>query len=153
MKTGVGLALFVSFFLVGCATKYQEMGFTGGVEAEQITSDTWRIKSRGNAYTSSATVQDFVLLKAAETTKAAGGNHFILISASDASRVGVVTSPGTATTTVSGNTAFTTVSPGASREYIKPGQDAYIRVLKAPAPGAFSADEIIQFIGARVKRD
>jgi hypothetical protein len=41
------LALCV--LLGGCATKYQEMGFTGGVAAQQITADTWRIQSRGNA--------------------------------------------------------------------------------------------------------
>src|ERR1700733_5435115 len=49
--------------------KYQEMGFTGGVAAQQITADTWRIQSRGNAYTASSTIQDFVLLKAGEKTQ------------------------------------------------------------------------------------
>lgn len=28
--------------LGGCATKYQDMGFTGGVAAEQMTADTSR---------------------------------------------------------------------------------------------------------------
>lgn len=142
----------LTLLLVSCGTKYQDMGFTGGVAAEQVTADTWRIVSRGNAYTSSTTIQDYVLLKAAETTKAAGGTHFLLIGASDASRVGVVTTPGTATTNVIGNTAFTTYNPGITSEYIKPGQDAYIRVLKGPSPGAFSADEIIKFTGPRVER-
>ena len=40
---------------------------------------------------------------------------------------------------------------------IKPGEDVYIRVLKLAtgqqAQGAFSAAEIIQFTGPRVKRD
>src|SRR5215471_8220818 len=70
--------------LVGCATKYQEMSFTGGVAAEQITADTWRIRARGNAYTNSSTVQDYVLLKAAETTQAAAGTYFQIVSAADA---------------------------------------------------------------------
>jgi hypothetical protein len=142
--------------LGGCATKYQEMGFTGGVAAQQITADTWRIVSRGNAYTAATTVQDYVLLKAAETTQAAGGAYFQIVSAGDASRASTFVTPGTSTTTVVGNQAFTTTSPGSVDTVIKPGQDVYIRVLKtapsAPTPGVYSAAEIIQFVGSRVQR-
>jgi hypothetical protein len=142
--------------LGGCATKYQEMGFTGGVAAEQITSDTWRILARGNAYTGGTRVQDFVLMKAAETTRANGGTHFIIGSSQDASREGAITTPGTAQTTFAGNTAFTTFSPGSVHTYVKPGQDAYVRVLKIPPgtqppPGALDANEIIRFIGPRLQ--
>ena len=150
MRVFVALALCA--LLTGCGTKYQEMGFTGVVAAEQVTADTWRIKARGNAYTGSSTVQDFVLLKAAETTVAAGGTHFMLISSSDASRSGVIVSPGQSTTTFSGNQAFTVTTPGDASQYIKPGQDTYIRVVKGTQPGALSAAEVIQFTGARVKR-
>ncbi|QHP70020.1 hypothetical protein EI171_23625 [Bradyrhizobium sp. LCT2] len=62
--TGLCLALG------GCGTKYQEIGFTGDA-AQQMTANTWLIQSRGNAYTNTATVQDYLLLKAAETTQAA----------------------------------------------------------------------------------
>lgn len=142
--------------LAGCGTKYQEMGFTGGVAAQQMTADTWRIQARGNSYTNAATVQDYVLLKAAETTQAAGGTHFQIISAADASRASTFVSPGTSTTTVIGNQAFTTTTPGSVDTVIKPGQDVYVRVLKlppGPAPqGVYSASEIIQFVGSRVER-
>jgi hypothetical protein len=143
--------------LAGCGTRYQDMGLTGGVAAEQMTADVYRIKSRGNAYTDKTTVQDYVLLKAAETTKSAGGTHFLLISGQDASRQVTVTSPGSATTTVAGGVAVTSYSPPTSDTVIKPGQDAYVRILKvsagqqAPA-GAFSADEIVKFVGSRVQR-
>ncbi len=147
------LALLV---LVGCATKYQEMGFSGGVAAEQMTADTWRIRARGNGYTNSATVQDFVFLKAAETTQASGGTHFQIISAGDASRASTIVSPGTSTTTVVGRQAFTTTSPGSVDTVIKPGQDVYIRVLKLSpgqqVQGAVSAAEVIQYTGPRVPR-
>jgi hypothetical protein len=43
--------VLAALWLSACATKYQDMGFTGGVKAEQITTDTWRIIARGNAYT------------------------------------------------------------------------------------------------------
>jgi hypothetical protein len=84
------LILPFCLMLVACATRYQDMGFAGGVAAEQMTADTFRIIARGNAYTSGTTVQDYALLKAAETTKEAGGTHFMVISAQDASSVRLV---------------------------------------------------------------
>jgi len=142
--------------LGACSTKYQDMGFTGGVAAEQITADTWRIIARGNAYTGGTRIQDFILLKAAETTKAAGGTHFVISGSQDASRQGAITTPATAQTTFSGGSAFTTFSPGSVYTYVKPGQDAYVRVLSIPPgaqppPGVLSADEIIRFIGPRLQ--
>jgi hypothetical protein len=143
--------------LAACSTPYQEMGFAGGVAAQQITANTYRIVSRGNGYTSATAIQDYTLLKAAETTRQAGGTYFLIISAADASSVGQITIPGTAQTHFVGNFAYTTYDPPTTHRYIRPGQDTYIRVLtvapgQAPPPGAFSADEIIQFIGKRVPR-
>jgi hypothetical protein len=114
--------------LSGCATKYQEMGFTGGVAAQQVTADTWRIQARGNSYTNNATVQDYVLLKAAETSQAAGGTHFQIVSAADASRSATIVTPGTSTTSFVGNQAVTTTTPGSVDTIIKPGQDVYSSV-------------------------
>ena len=153
----IAFVVTLGLSLIGCGTKYQEMGFTGGVSAEQITKDTYRIVARGNGNTRSTTIQDYALLKAAETTKAAGATHFAIISAADATRTDQIFVPGTSTTTISGNTAYTTRSPGYVDNIIKPGQDVHIRVLKLAAgqqmPNAYSADEIIQFIGPRVQRD
>src|SRR5262249_32097886 len=126
----VGILLLLA--LTGCATPYQNMGFMGGVEAQQMTADTYRIVARGNGYTGGTTIQDYTLLKAAETTKQAGGTHFAIISASDASRAGTIVTPGQAQTSVVGNTAFTTYSPAMAYNYVKPGQDTYIRVFTIP---------------------
>jgi hypothetical protein len=68
----------------------------------------------------------------------------------------VITTPGVAETTIHGNMATTTYSDVTTTEFIKPGQDAYIRVLKvapgnSPPPGAISADETIKFVGPRVR--
>ena len=147
--------------LAACSTPYQSMGFTGGVESQQMTGDTFRIVARGNGYTGGTQIQDYTLLKAAETTKAAGGTHFLIVNSSDASRTGTIVTPGQATTTAYGNggyaTATTTYTPAMASSFIKPGQDTYIRVISVPSGqalpvGAFSADEIIQFVGSRVKR-
>jgi hypothetical protein len=145
----------------GCATPYQNMGFMGGVEAQRMTADTFRIVARGNAYTGGTAIQDYTVLKAAEATKAAGGTHFAIISASDASRTGVISTPGQIQTSAVGSGGFysatTTYSPPMYHQYIKPGQDTYIRIFtilpgqKVPQ-GVLSADEIIQYVGSRVKR-
>ncbi len=147
----------VALLVAGCATPYQEMGFSGGVSAQQMTANTFRIVARGNGYTGSPQVQDYTMLKAAETTKQIGGTHFLVVSAEDASSVGRFTTPGQAQTTFAGNTAYTSYSPAQVHNIFKPGQDAYIRVItvrpdERPPPGAIAADEIIQFVGSRVKR-
>lgn len=152
------IVVFLGLLALGaCSTPYQEMGFAGGVAAQQMTSNTFRIVSRGNGYTSSTTVQDYTVLKAAETTKNAGATHFAIVSAADASSTGHISTPGQAHTSFVGNTAYTTYTPGSVHQYIKPGQDTYIRIFtvpagQAPPPGALSADEIIQFVGPRIKR-
>ena len=64
MKLGFFVLLFV---LSGCATPYQDMGLRGGVEAQRMTVDTYRIIARGNGYTGGTTIQDYTMLKAAET--------------------------------------------------------------------------------------
>ena len=90
------------------------MGFTGGVSAEPVMTDVYRIVARGNGYTSADRVQDFVLLKAAETTLAAGGSHFLITNEADRTNISVGQTPATAQTNVIGNSAFTTYSPGAT---------------------------------------
>lgn len=147
----------IALALAACSTPYQEMGFMGGVAAQQMTADTFRISARGNGYTGRTQVQDYTMLKAAETTKSAGGTHFRVVSAQDATKEGAFVIPGHANTTFYGNTASTTYSPATVTPIIKPGEDTYIRVLTlAPGqtapPDAISADEIIRFVGSRVER-
>ena len=151
-----GVALFVVAILSGCATKYQDMGFTGGVEAEPVMTDVYRIVARGNGYTSPDRVQDFALLKAAETTLASGGNYFVIVTEADRTKIASGQTPATAQTSVIGHTAFTTVTPGATYNIVKPGEALMIRVLRlrpgeAPPPGAFPAQDIVNTIGPRLK--
>jgi hypothetical protein len=42
----IAFGVMLCLLLAGCGTKYQEMGFTGGVAAEQITKDTPIASSR-----------------------------------------------------------------------------------------------------------
>jgi hypothetical protein len=142
--------------LAGCATKYQDMGFAGGVAAEPVMTDVYRIVARGNGYTAQARVQNFVLLKAAETTLGAGGSHFIVLDQSNQTNVAVGQTPGSLQTNVYGRTAFTTYTPGTTYNIVKPGQDVMIRVVRlkpgeTPPPGAFPAQDIANTLGPRLR--
>jgi hypothetical protein len=154
------LILSASIVLAACSTPYQEMGLSGGVSAKQMTANTYRIEARGNGYTGSSDVKDYAMLKAAEITRASGNTHFVIIDAADASHQGQVVIPGSAQTNVYGYgnyaTAQTTYTPAQAISIHKPGQDMFIRMVsikpgEVPPHGAISADEIIQFVGSRVK--
>lgn len=154
----ISCAIVCALIVSACATPYQDMGFTGGVASQQMTNNTYRIVARGNGYTAATKVQDYLMLKAAETTLQNGGTHFVIISASDASDTSQIITGGTSHTNFVGNTAYTTHSPSVVSNVFKPGQDAYIRVLNVPVgqqppQGAISASEIEQFVGPRVKKE
>lgn len=154
MAVRFAVALALIAMLAACQTPYQEMGLLGGVVAEPITADTWRISARGNAHTDQTKIQDYVLLKAAETTLAGGATHFVIISSADASRTGAFSTPGSAHTTFVGDTAFTTWTPGHTSVFVKPGSDVLIRIVPngMTLDGAIDANEVVQFIGSRVQR-
>lgn len=140
--------------LAGCATRYQEMGPTGGVTAAPITDDLWRISARGNLYTDAGTIQDFVLLKAAETTVAAGRTHFVIVGKHDAGRggsSGLYTQQALGTSTEQHGFGLV----GSGRRQI--GEDLMIRLLPLAAPAADKAEaieakQIIDNVGRRLKR-
>ena len=154
---GVMVVLAVGLPLGGCGTTYREMESGRGVQALQMSADTWRIEARGNGYTNANIVKDWMLLKAAETTKQAGGSHFVIVEQADASSKSTMITPGARQTTQRGATQTSTYTPAVVSRQLNPGQDAYIRVIKVaadqPAPAdAKSADEIIKFIGGRTPR-
>jgi hypothetical protein len=154
-RTLVAVGMLVS--LAACQTAYTGgMGFTGGVVAEPITQDVVRISARGNGFTSRTRVQDFVLLKAAETTLASGRTHFLIGPSSDASRMGVISTPSTFQAQRIGNTVYGSYDPGFTDTYVKPGQDTIIQMISVPKgqnppSGAFNAAEIEAIIGPRLR--
>jgi hypothetical protein len=97
-RLGVLQSALIALVLCACATRYQEMGLTGGVTSQQMSGDTFRIISRGNGFTTAERVQDYTLLKAAEVTQSVGATHFMVVGAADATRVGVIQTPATAQT-------------------------------------------------------
>lgn len=150
------VALGLAVALAGCQTQYGEMNpITGGVTADQITPDVYRISAKGNGYTSAARVQDFVLLKAAETTLAAGGTHFTIVGIQNTSEMDAVQMPGSFNMTRYGNVTYGSYSPGLTDTFMRPGQDAYIRIIRAgtgqQVQRAFDAAGIVRVIGPRLK--
>ena len=128
----------------------------GGVSAEPVMTDVYRIIAHGNGYTSPDRVQDFALMKAAETTLAAGGNYFVVVDEKNRTSVVSGETAGTSTTSVIGRTAVTTYSPGATYNIVKPGEALMIRVLRlgpkdTPPPGAFPAQDIVNTMGPRLR--
>lgn len=97
--------LVLTLIIAGCATPYQEMGFRGGVSASQIDETTLRISGRGNAKTDAATIQNYVLLKAAEETTKRGYDLFLIVDSSDTSRAGTFVLPGQANSYTTGSAA------------------------------------------------
>ncbi len=152
----IAASMMLAATLAGCQTQYQEMSFTGGVSAQAITSDTYRIVSRGNGYTDATTVQDYSLLKAAETALSTGNTHFLLLSGSDATRNEVGQTSGYMQTNVYGNTAYSTYTPGVTYNIVKPGQDLIVKLFnsgKGQVPaGAFAAQDVYNNISPRVVR-
>jgi hypothetical protein len=150
-------ALAWGITLSACSTSYGEMGFSGGVEAAAVTNDVYRISARGNGFTDATTIQDYSLLKAAETALGAGKTHFGVLSGNDTTTTSIGQTAGTFNTSVYGNTAFTTYNPGVMYDIVKPGQDLMIRVFtpragEAIPPNAFNAQEVFNNINPRVER-
>lgn len=157
MKLRLLLFCLIAVALAGCQTPYQEPGFDGGVSAAPITNDTYRISARGNQFTEGTTIQDYALLKAAETTLNRGDNYFLILSGSDATQRTTGYVAGTSNTTIVGNTATTTYQPGYQYDIVKPGEDLIIQVVNvppgsSPPPGAFPAQEVFDNINPRVVR-
>ena len=141
--------LFVALMLCGCATTYSEMGAMGGVMAAPVTNDIYRISARGNGYTDATTIQDYVMLKAAETTIAAGKTHFEIINNRDATSNVTQQTAGTFGRGLFGGVSYT---PGFNYEVVKPGEDLMIRVSNTKGANSYNAQEVFNNINPRVTR-
>ncbi len=146
MKNLIILAAALS--LSGCATKYQEMGFTGGVQANRVTSDTAQISARGNGYTDPDTIQRYAMRKAAETTLDAGFDLFEIMTTSDRSSTGRAGSA-----YASNGYIF-----GSSWDILKPVETFMIKMRKGQLPtdapaNWFDAHEVVKFLGGAGTQD
>jgi hypothetical protein len=149
--------------LAACATPYQTGGFAGGVSAAPLGQDTFRIQAQLNAFSNQSMVQDYLLLRAAETAQQHGAVGFVILGSQDTSQSGTFVTPGSSYTTGSayrvGNSVYgsatTTYTPAQAYNFVKPGGLMMIRLVREPVPEGvqyFSAAELIAAIGPRVRR-
>lgn len=153
----IALAALLLLVASGCSTEYGKMGLTGGVDAEPVSNDTYRITALGNGFTSPEQIQDYALLKAAETALAQGQTYFTILGDQNETTNAVGQTPGTLSMNTFGTSTFATYNPGISYDIIKPGQDVMIRVWTPKKgdvvpPNSFDAQEVFDNINPRVKR-
>jgi hypothetical protein len=66
--------------LAGCATAYRPENITGGYSDFRVEDTTYRVRFKGNNYTSRDKVEQFLLYRCAEVTAQLGYDHFVLVS-------------------------------------------------------------------------
>lgn len=66
--------------LGGCATPYQHEGLTGGYTNEGLSDTTYRVRFKGNNYTTQEKVERSLFYRCAELTEQLGYQHFIVVS-------------------------------------------------------------------------
>lgn len=144
------LSLLSVLLISGCAYTYSE-----SAKSAQITSNTFRISAEGNEYNKNDEIQDFLFLKAAETTLEQGHTHFYFINVDDTSKTSIYSTPGKVTTTNYGGYVSTNYVPGYVGTSNSPGSIGLINVFtpsqgNASPEGAFDALEIMKNIKSRV---
>jgi hypothetical protein len=88
-----GLSLL---FLASCATTYQPLGWNGGYEDYRAGSDQYEIFFRSNGYSSTDTVYQFFLMRAAEIAMKNHYSSFYVLQAEDWAGTETVVTPGRA---------------------------------------------------------
>ena len=141
--------------LVGCATTYQSSGLSGGFSEMQMAQDVYRIKFKGNAFTSSEAAQEMAMLRAAELTMQSGYSHFIVMGAQDGTDRSYIHQPGTTTTTITptGFNSYQATSStygGYTAPIDKPRTELMIRMV-GPGQGGLDAQMIYRQLAAKYK--
>jgi hypothetical protein len=135
LATGLATALF------GCATPYQESGYSGGFEQQRIAEDAYLIRFSGNGFTSPKRAKDFAMLRAAEIGKKLGYTHFAVVGKQDLSGVDTVTTGSTSSTTGTvspyGTYSSTTTTTPTQFSVYKPGIELGIKYFEGPPSGRY----------------
>ena len=153
----------------GCGTSYNA---DRSAVATPLNQDTYRINTRGNAFTGMETTQDYALLRASELAIQGGYPYFIVLTASDRIKTVSITTPGSyqantygsATAYGTGNTAtaygtsttYGTYTPPTTTNFKKPRSEMIVKLLKSkpddPSVLVYDAKIIYQQLNARIRR-
>jgi len=89
-RTIVWLSLTgVTALLVGCATSYHSLSFTGGYSETHISGNLYEIKFNGNSYISYNRINEYLLLRAAQLGKRKHKKYFTIYSSPYAALRGI----------------------------------------------------------------
>lgn len=120
--------------LVGCATSYHRMGFTGGFEETRDAEDTFTVRFKGNGYTTLERATDLTMLRAAELTIKNGFQYYELIKRDVYSEHSTFTTPGLESTTTipvgNGFVSYSTYTPPTTYNHYKPRVSATVRMIR-----------------------
>ena len=161
--------------LAGCATSYGKKSWRFGYSDQRIDDHTFVVSFQANAYTSHETLQTYVLLRCAEVTAEAGYDYFVIVQASDTGKSVPIIMPGSSTSyTTGGGSGYastygnmtygsvsgsavtrTQSSPGYAFNVHLPGSTVIIKGFNGEKPEddpmAYDAQEVIKYVGAKVK--
>ncbi len=135
--------------LAGCATPYQSNSFLGGYSETQLAPDVFRIRFRGNAFTSMDRAQDFALLHAADLAQQHGYLYFAVVDESNSTTVSTFTTPGQSSSSCSGYVSSggsfsysgtTTYYPGQTYNFYKPNTGLLIRCFVQKPDSIYTFD-------------
>ena len=111
------------------------MGLRGGVGEVQINDSMYRIIARGNGFTDSEQVHDFVLLRASEIAISRGYKGFVITGETDRNRTDQFATSGRATTNtaiVNGiATSTTSYRPPQTTTTYKPGTAVEVTLVQS----------------------
>jgi hypothetical protein len=71
--------LTLVLLLAGCSTAYHPENLTGGYSDFSLEETAYRVRFKGNNYTSRDQVEQFLLYRCAELTTQLGYSHFLLL--------------------------------------------------------------------------
>ena len=66
--------------LAGCATAYRHENLTGGYSNFRLAETAYRVRFKGNNYTSREKVEQFLLYRCAQLTTQLGYEHFVVVA-------------------------------------------------------------------------
>jgi len=147
--------------IMGCATKYQPHGFTGGYSETHLQENMFRVSFSGNEYSGRNRVADFTLLRSAELSLSNGYEYFVIIDEEKHTTTSSYTTPTTYNTTSNANVygnsihgnSTTTSYGGQTYHTSKPSASNTILCFKdKPESGlSYNATFIIQSISKKYK--
>ena len=133
------LGMVVVIVLIGCPTRYQKTGATGGYSDARIDANTFLVEFHGNGFTSRQTVETYLLYRCAEVTVEAGYDFFVIVgggverndSTNTTTTPGHFSSSTFGTATTSGSTtAFGNMARGQRQQVVQQQRLEFIRPLK-----------------------